>query len=89
MKTPSLRKAIDSMCKSCIYDDQVIGTWRQQVAVCCLNECPLHPVRHVDQKIKGRKQRTYLTKEIVLATGDKVEELDNRAKSILRDTVEA
>jgi|TARA_R110000824_G_scaffold2598_1_gene11999 hypothetical protein len=76
----SLRKAIDSMCKSCIYDDQVIGTWRQQVAVCCLNECPLHPVRPVGD----HNNSTYLTKEIVLATGNTIEELDNRARNILK-----
>ena len=45
----SLRKAINDMCKSCIYDPENIGagTWRKQVEDCPCVDCPLYPVRPV------------------------------------------
>jgi hypothetical protein len=43
---PSLRAAINAMCKSCIYDPgSGNGAWREQVAGCCSSNCPLHSVR--------------------------------------------
>jgi len=44
-KRPSLRAAINAMCKDCIYDDQDSGTWRQQVTACIFRKCPLWPIR--------------------------------------------
>ena len=45
---PSLRKAVDVMCKSCIYDPgSGNGAWRQQVQACSSSNCPLHSVRPV------------------------------------------
>ena len=41
----SLRKAINEMCKQCIYDPYSRGTWLQQVRECSTDICPLHPVR--------------------------------------------
>ena len=41
----SLRRAIDEKCKDCIYDDQCIGTWRQQVSLCRIKSCPLWGLR--------------------------------------------
>lgn len=41
----SLRKAINSQCKECIYDSSEIGTWRQQVEECTSYNCPLYDVR--------------------------------------------
>ena len=41
----SLRKAINQMCKSCIYDPLSAGTWRQQVFLCSVKSCPLWEVR--------------------------------------------
>lgn len=41
----SLRKAIDDMCKSCIYDPFQLGTWRIQVEECTSVTCPLHKFR--------------------------------------------
>ncbi len=41
----SLRKSIDAHCKSCVYDKQAAGTWRQQVTLCPVRECSLYPVR--------------------------------------------
>ena len=44
----SRRKAIDDMCRSCIYDPiGGRGTWRQQVEACTARRCPLYPVRPV------------------------------------------
>lgn len=42
---PSLRKAIDATCRSCIYDPMAGGKWREQVTACASSCCPLHPVR--------------------------------------------
>lgn len=42
---PSLRGAIDSMCRACIHDPAAPGTWREQVAQCSVLDCPLWPVR--------------------------------------------
>ena len=41
----SRKAAVDAKCKDCIYDDQDVGTWRQQVGACVAVECPLHPIR--------------------------------------------
>ena len=45
----SLRRAIDSYCKWCIYDPKAGGTWRQQVTLCPSNDCPLFLVRPQSQ----------------------------------------
>lgn len=42
---PSLRKAINDMCKCCTYDPYARGTWRYQVDMCPTKSCPLHLVR--------------------------------------------
>ena len=44
---PSLRKCINNHCKTCIYDPKAAGTWRQQVTLCSVIACALHPVRPV------------------------------------------
>lgn len=46
--TPDVFKmvpAIESMCRTCIYDENSPGTWRMQVQNCTSKECPLHDVR--------------------------------------------
>lgn len=45
-KTP-LRRHINLMCKTCIYDPCQHGTWRQQVESCTSYNCPLFTVRPV------------------------------------------
>lgn len=51
MSRPSLRSAIDFMCKSCIYDSgSGNGAWREQVAGCSSSHCPLHSVRPLPVK---------------------------------------
>jgi hypothetical protein len=42
---PSLRNHIDQHCKSCSYDKEDAGGWRQQVAECQGFTCKLYPVR--------------------------------------------
>ena len=50
---PSLRKAINGMCKACIYDPQNgNGTWRQQIDACTSFDCPLYVVRPKSLKRK-------------------------------------
>ncbi len=45
----SLRKRIDLMCRSCIYDELAPGNWRQQVMACECDYCPLWAVRPVSK----------------------------------------
>jgi hypothetical protein len=50
---PSLRRAIDRMCRDCCHDPKSgLGTWRQQTEACGITRCPLWPVRPVS-KSKG------------------------------------
>lgn len=44
-KRPSMRKAIDGKCKSCIYDPLGTGTWRAQVQACTSYDCALYSLR--------------------------------------------
>ena len=83
----SLRKAINNMCKDCSYDKYDKGTWRQQIAACTISECPLHEVRPVDEKYNGT-HTTHLTIELLNHWQIKPEELDERARSILKDAPE-
>ena len=55
---PSLRTAIDAMCRSCIYDaESGNGTWREQVQQCSSGNCALHPVRPLSVKAqKGNSE---------------------------------
>jgi len=39
------QEAIDLNCKDCIYDDQDVGTWRQQVTACTIETCPFYDYR--------------------------------------------
>lgn len=51
----SLRNAVDSKCKECIYDEESEGTWLKQVRDCTSLSCPLYPVRPGQNKadLKG------------------------------------
>jgi hypothetical protein len=52
---PSLRSAIDAMCKNCLYDPgNGNGGWREQIQGCSSSNCALHPVRPLP--VKARKQ---------------------------------
>ena len=76
----SLRKAIDAMCKDCTYDELDKGTWRQQVAACTIKICPLHSVSPAD----GRKGQTVLTVDLLKHWQIKPEDLDERAKRLIK-----
>jgi hypothetical protein len=80
----SLRKAINAMCKDCTYDEYDKGTWRQQVAACTITICPLHEVRPINENYDN----TYLTMELLDHWQIKPEDLDERARSILKDAPE-
>ena len=41
----SLRKCIDLHCRSCIFDSEAPGRWRQQVDACGIIHCALYAVR--------------------------------------------
>lgn len=43
--TVSLRNAINQHCKQCTADPCSPGTWRQQVTLCSVENCPLWNVR--------------------------------------------
>lgn len=61
MPAVSLRKAINAKCRECIYDpNSGMGNWRQQVASCTSQTCPLWPARPISKKrqegtVAGRK----------------------------------
>lgn len=38
-------EAIAAKCRECLYDDQSVGTWRQQVSACPATDCALWPLR--------------------------------------------
>lgn len=46
----SMRRAIDQMCKSCIYDDFQPGTWRAQTENCVSSTCPLFKFRPLSKE---------------------------------------
>jgi hypothetical protein len=48
----SLKKAIEDMCKSCIYDPLDTGSWRNQVENCNCTSCPLWNVRPTSIKTR-------------------------------------
>jgi len=48
-----LVKAIDKMCKECIYDPGN-GSWRRQVEDCTRIQCPLYKHRPTTLNIKER-----------------------------------
>jgi hypothetical protein len=45
----SLRKRVNLMCRSCIYDERAPGNWRQQVTACKCDYCALWAVRPVSK----------------------------------------
>lgn len=55
----SLRKAINAMCKECIYDGSSgSGTWRQQVEACTSPKCPLFPYRPKSNTKKDNNRKS-------------------------------
>ena len=46
---PSMRQAINAMCRDCIFDPMDRGNWRQQVEACTTPSCPLFELRPVSR----------------------------------------
>ena len=46
-KRSSLRAAINNKCRSCIFDEENVGSWLVQVTLCSCKDCPLYSVRPV------------------------------------------
>ena len=51
----SRKKAIEEMCKECIYDPAESGNWRQQVHMCENKECPLYLYRPKSSSLKDNQ----------------------------------
>ena len=45
MARPGLRGYVNAKCVECVYDELEPGTWREQVAACTCQDCPLFPKR--------------------------------------------
>lgn len=43
--TGKFRAYINAKCIDCIYDEQAPGTWRKQVELCTVEDCPLYSIR--------------------------------------------
>jgi hypothetical protein len=55
---PSMRKAINAMCRDCVYDPMSgDGNWRQRVERCTSPECPLYELRPMPEMGPPRGQR--------------------------------
>ena len=62
-------KAINAMCKSCIYDPLEKGTWHEQVEGCLLTDCALYVFR----PITGKTKKELKEKEIATYTPEQLE----------------
>ena len=54
-KRPSYKKAVEEMCRACIYDPHQSGTWRKQVAACGNVNCPLFAVRPLPRNYRRNR----------------------------------
>ena len=59
----SLRKAINDKCRECVFDPEGRGTWREQVYMCAVPNCPFYSVR-------PRPAITYLGRSVDLMRQD-------------------
>jgi hypothetical protein len=50
----SLRKAINAMCRECIYDPLAGGTAAKQIECFTITTCPLYPVRPTRRKSSSK-----------------------------------
>ena len=76
---------MDAYCKGYAFDCEDRGTWRQQVSACTMKDCELHPVRPVGDHNK----KTVLPMELLKYWNIELDDLDDRARSIVRDAPEA
>ena len=76
MSRPSLRAAIDAMCKSCLYDPgNGNGAWREQVQGCSSSNCSLHPVRPLPVKAKKSGEGPHCEASAPVAANDGLDAL--------------
>lgn len=58
---PAYKAAIEAMCKTCIFDPNCPGTWREQVRDCTSPNCPLYELRPQPISIlRGTPRRRHL-----------------------------
>ena len=55
----SLRKAIDAMCKQCVYDPLAGGSWRRQTSECEVVDCALWEYRPLDSRAKSTQKKMF------------------------------
>lgn len=53
----SLRSAVNSKCKECLYNSGERGGWRQQIEACTAYPCPLFDVRPKPKKAQRTPRR--------------------------------
>lgn len=69
-KRPSYSAAVAAFCRSCIYDPEARGTWREQVAACADGRCPLHQLRPVP---RACRKDGLLVPSCIASVRDKIE----------------
>lgn len=57
-KRPSMREAIDAMCKDCGFDPLARGNWRLQVSACSVPSCPPFELRPLSRSPTTRALTT-------------------------------
>lgn len=62
-KSRSFRKAIDAMCKECIFDCNQPGTWRAQTEACTSFSCPLFELRPKTALTTSQLRSSFLASE--------------------------
>jgi hypothetical protein len=73
----SPRRAIANHCKSCVYDPQCSGNWKQQVEACTITQCDLYEHRPLSLKTTRLQRENLLAslsepeREIVLERAKK------------------
>ncbi len=71
----SRTKCIREKCFSCGYDDSAPGTFLEQIAVCPVTDCGLHPVRPLP---KHCRRHSEIVSEAITAIEAKLEKIDRR-----------
>jgi len=85
MNPPKFRKAINDMCKDCIWDPKAgQGTWRNQVELCTSTDCSLYPLRPLTEEstqLRAEARRKITGNKIsksAFKKGNKVWEASNK-----------
>ena len=81
-----LRARVDAHCVSCVYDELLLGTWRQQVEGCTVTDCPLYDVRPKSRSIAAKSRPEIL--DGVLVPVEEIATEMQRFDDILRCEIE-